>query len=114
MQNFQNLIQTFQTSIFSWDYFSDFKKIRENSFKIKIQLNILNSLLGEENIEEKFLEILKEYPETRKVLNVLIAVRTFDKQILDRETMIVSEVKHLFNPKEDFKDEDMLLFFRNS
>ena len=44
MENFQNLIQTFQTSIFSGDYFSDFKKIRENSFKIKIELNILNSL----------------------------------------------------------------------
>ena len=114
MINFQNLIQTFQTSIFSWDYFSDFKKIRENSFKIKVQLNILNSLFGEENIEEKFLEILREYPQTRKILSILIAVRSFDKQILDRETMIVSEVKHLFNPKEDFIDEDMLLFFRNS
>ncbi|MBT3729206.1 hypothetical protein HOF65_07840 [bacterium] len=45
MQNFQNLIQTLQTSIFSWDYFSNFKKIKDNSFKIKIQLNILNSLL---------------------------------------------------------------------
>jgi len=114
MQNFQNLIQTFQTSIFSWDYFSDFKKIRENSFSIKVQLNILNSLLGEENIEEKFLGILREYPETRKVLSILIAVRSFDKQILNRETMIVSDVKHLFNPKEDFSDEEMLLFFRKS
>ena len=111
MQNFQNLIQTLQTSIFSWDYFSNFKKIKDNSFKIKIQLNILNSLLWEENIENKFLDILKEYPETRKVLPILIAVRDFDKQILDRDTMLVSEVKYLFNPKKDFIDNDMLLFF---
>ncbi|MBT3729205.1 hypothetical protein HOF65_07835 [bacterium] len=62
-------------------------------------------------MENKFLDILKEYPETRKVLPILIAVRDFDKQILDRDTMLVSEVKYLFNPKKDFIDNDMLLFF---
>jgi type II restriction enzyme len=45
MKNFENLINTLQDSIFSRDYFADFEKIKENSFKIKIQLNILNSLL---------------------------------------------------------------------
>jgi len=114
MQNFQHLTQTLQPSIFSWDYFSNFQKIGENSFKIKVQLNILNSLLWEENIEEKFLEIVKEYPDTRKVLPILIAVRDFDKQILDRETLEVSEMKHLFNPKESFLDKDILSFFRIS
>lgn len=114
MQNFQSLIQALQPSIFSWDYFSDFKKIKENSFKIKVQLNILNSLLWEQDIEKKFLELLKEYPDTRKVLPILIAVRDFDKQILDRETLKILEVKHLFNKNYDFEDKDMLLFFRNS
>lgn len=114
MQNFQSLIQTLQTSIFSWDYFSDFKKIKNNSFNIKVQLNILNSLLWEKDIEAKFLWLLKEYPETRSVLPILIAVRDFDKQILDRETLEVSEVKHLFNKNEDFTDSDMLLFFNIS
>ncbi|MBT3727279.1 hypothetical protein HOG21_06560 [bacterium] len=45
MQNFKNLIQTLQPTIFSWDYFCNFEKIKENSFNIKVQLNILNSLL---------------------------------------------------------------------
>ncbi len=114
MQNFQNLITTLQSSIFSWDYFSDFNKIKENTFKIKVQLNILNSLLWENNIEDKLLSILKEYPETREILPILIAVRDFDKQILNKNTLEVSEVRHLFNSKKDFKDSDMLLFFRES
>ena len=114
MPNFQNLLQTLQPSIFSWDYFSDFQKIRENTFTIKVQLNILNSLLWEENIEKKFLEIVKQYSETRKVLPILIAVRNFDKQILDRETLEVSEIKHLFDPKAKFLDKDMVSFFRIS
>ena len=114
MKNFQNLLQTLQPSIFSWDYFSNFQKIRENTFDAKVQLNILNSLLGEENIESKFLELVKTYPETRGILPILIATRKFDKQILDRETLEVSEVKHLFNKKADFGDKDMLGFFSKS
>lgn len=114
MQNFQNLMTTLQSSIFSWDYFSDFKKIKKNTFKIKVQLNILNSLLWEKNIDDKFLSILREYPETREILPILIAVRDFDKQILNRETLEVLEVTDLFNSKKGFKDSDMLLFFRVS
>ncbi len=114
MPNFQTLIQTLQTSIFSWDYFSDFKKIKEHSFEIKVQLNILNSLLWEKNIEEKFLEIVKTYPESRKVLPILIAVRNFDKEVLDREVFEVKEVKYLFDPKKDFEDIEMLKFFKIS
>lgn len=114
MQNFQNLIQTLQSSIFSWDYFSNFTKISENTFKIKVQLNILNSLLGEQNIETKFLELVKTYPETREVLSLLIAVRGFDKQILDRESLEIKEIKHLFDWKSKFQDKDMLDFFIKS
>ena len=114
MQNFQTLIDTFQTSIFSWDYFSNFEKIKENSFEIKLQLHLLNALLWEEDIENRFLTLVKDYPEVRNVLPILIATRNFDKQILDRETLEVSEVKHLFNKKEKFKDKEMLDFFKIS
>jgi len=45
MSNFKKLLNSLQPSIFSWDYFSDFEKIRKNSFKIKVELNILNALI---------------------------------------------------------------------
>lgn len=114
MKDFENLINTLQDSIFSRDYFSDFEKIKKNSFKIKVQLNILNSLLWEKNIENKFLEIINEYPETREVLPILIAVRKFDKQILNKETLETSEMKHLFNSKEELNSKDLLDFFNIS
>lgn len=114
MYNFQNLTSTFTPTIFSWDYFSNFTKISENSFKIKVELNILNSLLWEKDIENKFLEVIKSYPETRNVLPILIAVREFHKQILDKNTLEIKEVINLFNPKEKFNDKDMLDFFIKS
>ena len=111
---FQSLTSTFTSTIFSWDYFSDFEKIGNNTFAVKVQLNILNSLLWEQDIESKFLELIKTYPDTRKVLPLLIAVRKFDKEILNKETLEIKEMKHLFNPRQDFEDTDMLDFFHIS
>ncbi len=108
---FQSLTSTFTQSIFSWDYFSDFEKIWKNTFEVKIQLNILNALLGEQDIESKFISLVRQYPETRKVLPLLIAVRTCDKEILNKETLEIKEMKHLFQPKKDFENSDMIDFF---
>jgi len=45
MYSFKKLISTFTSTIFTWNYFSDFEKIKNNTFKIKVYLNILNSLI---------------------------------------------------------------------
>ena len=111
---FLSLISTFTSTIFTWGYFSDFEKIWNNTFEVKVQLNILNSLLGEQDIETKFLELVKSYPKIRKVLPLLIAVRKFDKEILNKETLEIKEMKHLFQPKSDFDDTDMIDFLITS
>ncbi|USN58842.1 MAG: hypothetical protein H6767_01830 [Candidatus Peribacteria bacterium] len=59
MNTFKQLTSTFTPSIFSWDYFSDFHKISDNTFKIKVQLHILSALLGEQDIENKFLDLVR-------------------------------------------------------
>ena len=118
MQTFQYLIKSLQPSIFSWNYFSNFKKIKENSFKVKIQLNILNSLLWEKNIEEKFLEILEKYPETREILPILIATRKNkfkDFSILTNKKNLISEYQNeLFNSKNSLEKTKALNFFKES
>ena len=117
MSNFQTLNQTFQPSIFYWDYFCDFKKIKENSFNIKIQLNILNSLLWEQNIENKFLEIVREYPNTINVLPILLAVRKAPNIILDFETKEIQDISYLFDKNVSISqdlEEKLLKFFIES
>ena len=52
-----------------------FNKIYSNINKIKVELNILNSLIGSQNIEEEFESILLKYPETLKCIPLLLAVR---------------------------------------
>lgn len=117
MGDFHKLISTFQPTIFTWSYYSDFDKTIEHSFSIKVELNILNSLLWEENIEQKFIQIIKEYPETRETLPILLAVRERFKLILDSKTKDVKKIDYLFNKKTTITADDeieLLKFFNES
>jgi len=74
-RNFEEWINHFKSSIADYKYYVDFEKVKLNVNKIKIELNILNSLIGEEDIENKFLDIVQKYPETLKCIPILLAVR---------------------------------------
>ena len=52
MRNFEEWINQFKFSISGYDYYVDFKKVYDNVKNIKIELKILESLVGSENIEE--------------------------------------------------------------
>ncbi|MFK7780361.1 MAG: type II restriction endonuclease [Candidatus Gracilibacteria bacterium] len=117
--NFNNLKNTFQESIFSWDYFTDFEKVKLNVQKVKVELNILNSLIGEDNIEEEFIKLVDEYPSIRKTLPLLIAVRK-DKLrdtsiITDMDTLIAKNKQYIFyDEMNDNIKNELLIFFRES
>lgn len=74
-RNFNEWLKTFRSSIATYSYYVDFKKVYSNIDAIKVELNILNSLIGSKNIEVDFVNLLKRYPETLKVIPILIAKR---------------------------------------
>lgn len=117
MQNFQTLTSTFTPTIFTWDYYCDFPKIKNNTFKIKVSLNILNSLLWEKDIEVKFLELIKNYPETKGVLPILLAVRNKFTINLNKQTKIIENISYIFDKNcylSDEIEEKLLTFFNES
>ena len=75
MRNFNIQLENFRESISTYDYYIDFKKVIRNVNEIKIELNILNALIGSKNIEKDFEDILTRYPETLKCIPILLAVR---------------------------------------
>lgn len=117
--NFENLKTTLQDSIFTWDYFTDFEKVKKNVKKIEKELNLLNYLIGKENLEEEFLSLVEEYPKVRKILPILIAIRD-DKLsctpiITDLETLIPENKKYIFNdPIDENIKKELLIFFKES
>lgn len=89
MRDFDKWLDEFKDTIVSFDYFSDFKKIVANVDKIKIELNILNSLIGSKNIEDDFERVVKEYPQTLKCIPILLAVRESQLKTMNNKGEIV-------------------------
>lgn len=82
-RDFNKWLSKFKTSISNYGYYVDFNKIYKSAEKYKVELNILNSLIGSSNIEKEFEEIILKYPETLEVIPLLLAVRSNEIYIKD-------------------------------
>ena len=80
---FDDLMKNLKETIAGWDYYVNWKKVFENTKKIEIQLNILNYLVGKEDILNEAKALLKEYPEVLHVIPIVIASRDNEFKILD-------------------------------
>lgn len=85
-RDFNDWLSKFKTSISDYTYYVDFDKIYKNVDKVKVELNILNSLIGSKNIEEEFQNILIKYPETLECIPLLLAIRS-------KEIFVKDEIK---------------------
>lgn len=74
-REFNVWLSGFRSSIADYGYYIDFEKVYRNVDEIKIELNILNSLIGSKNIESDFENLVKKYPEIMKCIPLLLAVR---------------------------------------
>ncbi len=75
MRKFNDWLGKMRPSINNYDYYVDFEKVYVNVDAIRVELNIMNSLIGSKNIEEDFKALLKRYPEILKCVPILLAVR---------------------------------------
>ncbi len=94
-RNFNEWLGKFRGSISNYKYYINFEKVFKNVEEIKIELNILNSLIGSENIEKDFENIIERYPETLKCIPILLAVRTSEIYAIDAD----GEFKYSFKEK---------------
>lgn len=84
-RDFKRWLSTFRACIADYCYYADFDKINKNVDDIKVELNILNTLVGSKNIENDFEDIIKKYPETLKCIPLLLAVRAKDISVTDAD-----------------------------
>lgn len=117
--NFNDLKNSLQDSIFTWDYFTDFEKVKLNVKNVEKELNILNYLIGKKDIEKEFIQLIEEYPKTRRTLPLLIAVRKEKLKdmpiITNINTLIPENKQYIFYDElnQNIKDE-LLIFFKSS
>lgn len=108
-RNFEQWLLSMKDSIATWNYYTDFNKVYENVGKVKIELNILNSLIGSSNIEDDFKKILIDYPQVIKVIPILLAKREAEIKVID------SKETYVFNfAKMNYSIDQYTLFMKNT
>lgn len=108
-RDFNEWLKTFRNSICDYSYYVDFNKVYGNVETIKVELNILNSLIGSKNIEADFEKLLTDYPQVLKCIPVLLAVRGREIYTID------GDGEYLFNFKKmNYSVEEYKMFMRKT
>jgi len=72
---FAYFINNLNDSIRYWDYFVNWEKVLGNTCDLEVDLNILNYLIGKNDIEKEFSYLLKKHPQVVRLIPVLLACR---------------------------------------
>ena len=108
-RNFNTWLSGFRDSIADYGYYVDFEKVIRNVETIKVELNILNSLIGSKNIEADFENLIKKYPEVLKCIPLLLAVRATEIYAIDSDGEFIYKFN---NPNLSF--EQYKIFMRKT
>lgn len=108
-RDFKTWLGEFRKSIADYGYYIDFPKIHKNVDAIKVELNILNALVGSQNIEQEFDDLIAKYPETLKCIPILLAIRSNEIYAIDEE----GEYNYNFS-KMNYSAEQYKVFMRKT
>jgi type II restriction enzyme len=108
-RNFNDWLKTFKSSICGYSYYVDFEKVYGNIENIKVELNILNSLIGSKNIKRDFDRLINDYPQVLKCIPILLAVRGHEIYAID------GDGEYLFNfNKPNYTTREYIMFMRKT
>ncbi len=108
-RDFNKWLNAMRDSIATWKYYTDFEKVYKNVDAIKVELNILNSLIGSKNIENEFKQLLVDYPKTLNVIPILLAKREKEIKITDPTGEFVFNFK-----TKNYSIDEYTKFMRNT
>ncbi len=110
---FDSFMKNLKPSIKVWDYFVNWDKVNVNFDKVKIELNLLNSLLDSNNLEKDFINLIMKYPSVVKILPILLAVRDSELKIINNyENQDLSFETFDFRDQETIDDKLAKKYFR--
>lgn len=82
----EQIVSSFQDSLIvtnrTADFFVDWIKVKANAENLKIELSLMNSLIGSSNIEHDFRNLISQYPETVRTIPILLAIRELEFPII--------------------------------
>lgn len=108
---FDTLIETNH----DFKFFVDWKKVKANVEKYKLELNILNSLIRQKEFKKALKDILIRYPEVLPCFPLLIAVREKQFKLVEDFTSSKAQIiDYDFTPRKlDEAEIDKIINFVN-
>ncbi|MCI4626168.1 MAG: type II restriction endonuclease [Candidatus Magnetoovum sp. WYHC-5] len=101
-------MSTLKDTITKWDYFVNWRKIFENLKEVEIDLNIMNYLIGKNEIENEFYALIKKHPSVIRIIPILLACRQKYFKILTNYSYEEFEYKcYSFTPKDKLTDTEI-------
>lgn len=112
---FHYISSTFKDKITTWDYFVNWHKVFQNVSSIEKELNILNYLIGKDNLQAELSTLIKQYPEVIATFPALIALRANSIDILiDASKFIYKNYNFKKCTLTDTDIQDLVEFVMNS
>ena len=109
MRDFTTWLAGFRSAIAGYKYYTDFEKIYKNVDAIKVELNIMKSLIGVQDIEKEFVTLYRRYPEILNCIPILLAKRESDILTVDFDG------EHVWNFKRaNYNIEEYVVFMRET
>ena len=85
--NEERVLEEFQKNLVKTNrdhkFFVNWQKVQQNAEKLKIELNLLNALIGSNSLREDFYELLRNYPEVLRTFPILMAMRDLNFPIIE-------------------------------
>ena len=102
-RDFDEWLAGFRETIADYKYYVDFGKVYNNVESIRIELNILNSLIGIKDIDTEFERIVTKYPEVLKCIPILLAKRESEIKAMDADGEFCYNFRKFSYPLEQYK-----------
>lgn len=108
-KDFNKWLSTFRDSIANYSYYVDFKTVYRNAEILKIELNMLNSLIGSSNIESDFKNLIIKYPSVLKCIPILLAKREMNIFCVDEDGTYNFDFKN-----RNYSIDEYMMFMRKT
>lgn len=106
---FEYILENLKDTIHTYDFFVAWEKVLRNVSEIEVSLNILNTLIGKDDVSHRLKGLIKQYPQIVSTIPILIAVR--DKNI--KISSEYGDIEYVFSKKKYYTDEEIekIVFF---
>lgn len=115
-RRFSSWLSTMRETLYGFADYVDFDKAQKNTLEMRHSIACMSSLIGEDDIEKKFLALARDHQEIKLCVPYILAKREKSGKstvipVLDKDRVVKY---YAFSPQSGLSDEDCAYFLRET